>query len=45
MTTRLVPITLPSELRNRITRFEVEGNASAGAVVLADDRCVGARWR
>ncbi|SMG06977.1 N-terminal double-transmembrane domain-containing protein [Paracoccus sp. J56] len=37
VTTRLVPITLPSELRNRITRFEVEGNASAGAVVLADD--------
>ncbi|MFC3568287.1 BatA domain-containing protein [Paracoccus simplex] len=33
----LIPITLPSELRNRITRFEVEGQVSAGAVVLADD--------
>ncbi|SIP99965.1 N-terminal double-transmembrane domain-containing protein [Paracoccus thiocyanatus] len=32
-----VPIDLPSELRNRITRFEVEGQASAGAVLLADD--------
>nr|WP_308351771.1 BatA domain-containing protein [Paracoccus sp. PS1] len=37
VTSRLVPIALPSELRNRITRFEVEGHASAGAVVLADD--------
>lgn len=36
--TRPVPIELPSELRNRITRFEIEGTASAGAVVLADDR-------
>src|SRR5690606_6955035 len=34
---RLVPIALPSELRNRITRFEIEGQASAGAVLLADD--------
>ncbi|WP_323717233.1 BatA domain-containing protein [Paracoccus aminovorans] len=32
-----VPIDLPSELRNRITRYEIEGQASAGAVVLADD--------
>ena len=32
-----VPIDLPSELRNRITRFEIEGHASAGAVMLADD--------
>lgn len=32
-----VPIDLPSELRNRVTRYEIEGQASAGAVVLADD--------
>lgn len=36
--TRPVPIDLPSELRNRIARFEIEGQPSAGAVVLADDR-------
>lgn len=28
---------LPPELRNRITRFELEGTRSAGAVALADD--------
>ncbi|OYX43597.1 MAG: LytTR family transcriptional regulator [Rhodobacterales bacterium 32-67-9] len=28
---------LPPELRNRITRFEVAGEATAGAVALADD--------
>lgn len=38
ITRRMVPIELPSELRNRIQRFEIEGQASAGAVVLADDR-------
>lgn len=38
ITRRNVPIELPSELRNRIQRFEIEGLASAGAVVLADDR-------
>lgn len=32
-----VPIDLPAELRNRITRFAIEGEASAGAVVLTDD--------
>lgn len=32
-----VILDLPPELRNRVTRFEVEGSASAGAVVLADD--------
>lgn len=37
VTSWLVPIDLPSELRNRITRFEIEGQASAGAVLLADD--------
>ncbi|WP_407673880.1 BatA domain-containing protein [Paracoccus methylovorus] len=37
VTSRLIPITLPSELRNRITRFEIQGHSSAGAVVLADD--------
>lgn len=38
ITTRTIPIDLPSELRNRITRFEIMGEPSAGAVVLADDR-------
>ena len=36
--TRPVAIDLPPELRNRITRFQIEGAAHAGAVVLADDR-------
>ncbi|TJZ82400.1 DUF4159 domain-containing protein [Paracoccus hibiscisoli] len=35
---RPVAIDLPPELRNRITRFQVEAEAHAGAVVLADDR-------
>ena len=30
-------LTLPPELRNRITRFEIEGVRSAGAVSLTDD--------
>ncbi|WP_300512632.1 DUF4159 domain-containing protein [Aliiroseovarius sp.] len=30
-------LTLPPELRNRLTRFEVEGMRSAGSVALADD--------
>jgi hypothetical protein len=30
-------VSLPAELRNRITRFEIEGLRSAGAVALADD--------
>lgn len=30
-------LSLPPELRNRITRFEVEGTRSAGAVTLTDD--------
>lgn len=38
MTRRAVPIDLPPELRNRITRFQIEGQTHAGAVVLADDR-------
>lgn len=33
-------ITLPTELRNRVVRLEIEGEASAGAVVLVDER-----WR
>lgn len=37
VTSRTLPIDLPSELRNRITRFEIEGQRSAGAIVLADD--------
>ncbi|MBS0574570.1 MAG: DUF4159 domain-containing protein [Proteobacteria bacterium] len=32
-----VTLALPPELRNRMTRIEVAGRASAGAVVLADD--------
>jgi hypothetical protein len=31
-------VSLPSELANRIARFDIEGAAEAGAVVLADDR-------
>ncbi|MFC3167636.1 DUF4159 domain-containing protein [Paracoccus fontiphilus] len=38
ISTRPTAIDLPPELRNRITRFQVEGEAHAGAVVLADDR-------
>ncbi len=37
ITSRTVAIDLPSELRNRITRFAIAGQDSAGAVVLADD--------
>ena len=33
-------IELPGELRNRITRIEIEGDSSAGSVVLLDER-----WR
>lgn len=33
-----VPIDLPPELRNRVTRFVLEAETSAGTVVLADDR-------
>ena len=36
--TRAVPIDLPPELRNRLTRFEIAGAGHAGAVLLADDR-------
>ena len=32
-----IALSLPAELRNRITRFEVAGARSAGAVILADD--------
>jgi len=32
-----VPFDLPPELRNRITRFEVAGERSAGAITLTDD--------
>ncbi|MFI4947960.1 MAG: DUF4159 domain-containing protein, partial [Alphaproteobacteria bacterium] len=35
-----VRLSLPNELRNRITRIEVEGEESAGAVLLVDER-----WR
>ncbi|WP_138468199.1 DUF4159 domain-containing protein [Poseidonocella sp. HB161398] len=36
-TTATVELSLPAELRNRVTRFEIEGVRSAGAVSLADD--------
>lgn len=36
--TRPAAIDLPPELRNRISRFQIEGDSHAGAVVLADDR-------
>ncbi len=32
-----VALSLPPELRNRVTRFELEGQRSAGAVTLTDD--------
>jgi len=32
-----VELSLPTELRNRVTRFEIEGVRSAGAVTLTDD--------
>ncbi|MEM8554990.1 MAG: DUF4159 domain-containing protein [Pseudomonadota bacterium] len=32
-----VDLTLPAELRNRVTQFELEGIRSAGAVTLTDD--------
>ncbi|MEM8632524.1 MAG: DUF4159 domain-containing protein [Pseudomonadota bacterium] len=32
-----IDLSLPSELRNRVTRFEVSGERSAGAVSLTDD--------
>jgi hypothetical protein len=35
---RPVAIDLPPELRNRVLRFQIEGETHAGAVVLADDR-------
>jgi hypothetical protein len=36
-TTAETALSLPSELRARITRFEIEGNRSAGATTLPDD--------
>ncbi len=35
-----IKLSLPTELRNRVTRIEVEGEESAGAVLLIDER-----WR
>lgn len=37
VTRHTVPLDLPPELRNRVTRFRIEGTDSAGAVALADD--------
>ncbi|WP_298851681.1 DUF4159 domain-containing protein [uncultured Ruegeria sp.] len=36
-TTAQIDLALPSELRARITRFEIQGQKSAGAVTLTDD--------
>ena len=33
-----IPIPMPSELRNRVGRIELEGEASAGATVLVDEQ-------
>ncbi len=38
--TSVARVTLPSELRNRVARIEIEGEASAGATALIDER-----WR
>ncbi|MDB6178872.1 DUF4159 domain-containing protein [Paracoccus sp. Z330] len=35
---RAIPIAMPPELRNRVSRFEIDGQRHAGAVLLADDR-------
>lgn len=37
ITSARVALDLPAELRNRVTRFAIEGAQGAGAVVLADD--------
>ncbi|MFO0998190.1 MAG: DUF4159 domain-containing protein [Alphaproteobacteria bacterium] len=39
-TTASTTLTLPAEVRNQLVRLEIEGEASAGAVVLSDER-----WR
>ncbi|MBV8202016.1 MAG: DUF4159 domain-containing protein, partial [Acidobacteria bacterium] len=39
-TSAVVRLPMPSELRNRVTRIDVEGEASAGGVLLVDER-----WR
>ncbi len=39
-TQALVRLAMPTELRNRIARIEIEGEETAGAVLLADER-----WR
>ncbi len=36
-TSGMAELSLPAELRNRVTRFEIEGVRSAGAVSLTDD--------
>lgn len=36
-TTTTTALSLPSELRARVTRFEIQGQRSAGALTLADD--------
>jgi hypothetical protein len=39
-TSALIPLPMPSELRNRATRIDIEGDDSAGGVLLLDER-----WR
>jgi hypothetical protein len=39
-TSAAVRLAMPAELRNRVTRIEIEGEESAGAVLLVDER-----WR
>jgi hypothetical protein len=39
-TSALVKLSMPGELRNRITRIDIEGDGSAGGTLLVDDR-----WR
>ena len=41
----VVELSLPPELRNRVTRFEIDGLRSAGAVSLTDDAFAAAKWR
>jgi uncharacterized protein DUF4159/aerotolerance regulator-like protein len=36
----IIPLPMPSELRNRVARIEIEGEQSAGATLLIDER-----WR
>ena len=39
-TSAVIPLPMPSELRNRVARIDIEGEASAGGTLLIDER-----WR